>query len=106
MCSRTWFRSALPRVHNAMDPRKLSEIRSMGFDDDVMIERALARASGNVESAVEMMFEGVIPGADEPAPDGIAAGYPPPGPPPALVRPVPHPCAQPTAFGSCAIGWQ
>jgi hypothetical protein len=43
------------------DAHKFVEMRAMGFTDDVMIDRALARAGGNVESAVEMLFEGVIP---------------------------------------------
>ena len=49
------------------DERKRAELRSMGFTDDVMIDSALTRARGNVESAVEMLFEGVIP------PNGTAA---------------------------------
>ena len=43
------------------DERKRAEMRSMGFTDDVMIDRALTRARGDVEAAVEMLFEGVIP---------------------------------------------
>ena len=45
----------------AHDESKRAELRSMGFTDDVMIDRALTRARGNVESAVEMLFDGVIP---------------------------------------------
>ena len=43
------------------EERKFAEMRAMGFTDDIMIDRALTRARGNVESAVEMLFEGVIP---------------------------------------------
>ena len=60
------------RAERAMshDERKRAEMRSMGFTDDMMIDRALTRARGNVESAVEMLFEGVIP------PNGTAAFEP------------------------------
>ena len=43
------------------DERKRAEMRSMGFTDDVMIDLGLTRARGDVEAAVEMLFEGVIP---------------------------------------------
>jgi hypothetical protein len=42
------------------DERKRAELRSMGFTDDVMIDSALTRAQGDVESAVEMLFDGAI----------------------------------------------
>lgn len=64
-----WFGSSMPH-----DERKRAELRSMGFTDDVMIDRALTRARGNVESAVEMLFEGAIPpngtAGFDPATDG------------------------------------
>lgn len=43
------------------EERKFAEMHAMGFTDDIMIDCALTRARGNVESAVEMLFEGVIP---------------------------------------------
>lgn len=43
------------------DECKRAEMRSMGFTDDAMIDHALTRAGGDVESAVEMLFEGRIP---------------------------------------------
>ena len=45
--------------------RQLVEMRSMGFDDDAMSERALTRAGWDVEAAVELLFQGAISDSEE-----------------------------------------
>ena len=51
-------------------PAEISEMRSMGFTDDAMSTRALDRAGWDVESAVELLFQGAISDSDDMDTDG------------------------------------